>query len=419
MISCGERDALREETLRSLSKTDWGESATVVLDQALFERRQDRQADTSLRALRAAIADGSEFILFLEDDLDFNNHLRHNLEHWPPFLDTPSRGYFFASLYNPNIEAIESRPADNCFIAHPERMYGSQAYLLSHSTACYVAEHWDEVMGMQDIKMSRLAGRVCTIHYHAPSLVEHTGRTSVWGGHFHSAVDFNGTWRANRVSPFDDRSFFQGFQQTSLDSARVVIPLLLKMIKPRRVVDVGCSGGSGGAWLRVLREAGIDDIWGIDGDSIDNDLLLIPPERVLRRDLTGDLRAGEAFDLAICLEVAQNLPAASSAGFVAALAELSKTILFSAAIPGQGGYRHVNEQWPEYWAERFAGRGFEPVDCIRRHIWNDSSVGFWYRQNTLLFVHETYLREHPELRNLGPAAPLSLVHPDLYLMKLK
>jgi hypothetical protein len=52
------------------------------------------------------------------------------------------------------------------------------------------------MIGMQDIRMSRLAGRKCPLFYHTPSLVQHVGERSTWGGSFHWAQDFSPDWRA-------------------------------------------------------------------------------------------------------------------------------------------------------------------------------------------------------------------------------
>ena len=53
------------------------------------------------------------------------------------------------------------------------------------------------------------------------------------------------------------------------------------------------------------------------------------------------------------------------ATFVASLARHGDAVLFSAAIPFQGGAGHVNEHWPSYWAADFAVHGFVAVDTIR------------------------------------------------------
>jgi SAM-dependent methyltransferase len=213
-----------------------------------------------------------------------------------------------------------------------------------------------------------------------------------------------------------DRAFFLNLRGGSLQSARVVVPLVLNLLKPQRVIDVGCGSG---AWLAALRENGVEDVWGVDGEYLDADLLLVPPERVLRRDLTADLRLDFQCDLVISLEVAEHLAASAAARFVASLTALGPVILFSAAIPGQGGYCHINEQWPEYWARLFADQGYVPVDCIRPQIWNDSTVPFWYRQNLLLYVREADRHKYPGLAGTAPPAQLAVVHPDLYLMKCR
>jgi hypothetical protein len=195
LMSCKERSATRRSTIERLAATDWQEAVETVLDERRYERRQDRQEHTALRVLEAASTRAADFLLFLEDDLDFNRHLRHNLEHWAP-LRQAGDGPFFASLYNPNVHECWRDAGRAFFVADPAAVYGSQAFLLSVVTARYVVDHWTEVIGMQDIKMSRLAARRSLIYYHSPSLVQHVGRQSTWGGHYHWATDFSANWRA-------------------------------------------------------------------------------------------------------------------------------------------------------------------------------------------------------------------------------
>ena len=76
-----------------------------------------------------------------------------------------------------------------------------------------------------------------------------------------------------------------------------------------------------------------------------------------------------------------NAPRAS----FAELCALAPTVVFSAAIPGQGGTQHVNEQWQSYWVELFEQQGFGVHDPLRPAIWDDESVDVWYRQNLLVF----------------------------------
>jgi hypothetical protein len=36
---------------------------------------------------------------------------------------------------------------------------------------------------------------------------------------------------------------------------------------------------------------------------------------------------------------------------------MEEVVLFSAAIPFQGGVGHINEQWPDYWVKYFSKTG--------------------------------------------------------------
>jgi hypothetical protein len=195
ILSCPDRVQMREQTLLNLAATDWHGEAWVEIDDTSCERRQERQEITARKTLEKAVADGPDFILFLEDDLQFNRYLRHNLLHWAPLLEAKSEANFFASLYNPMVLPMEVHYDRAFFRAHPDSVYGSQAFLLSLHTAHYIAQHWPEIPGMQDIKMSRLASRLCPIFYHTPSMVQHVGVASAWGGHYHTARDFAIDWK--------------------------------------------------------------------------------------------------------------------------------------------------------------------------------------------------------------------------------
>lgn len=216
------------------------------------------------------------------------------------------------------------------------------------------------------------------------------------------------------MTVYDER-FFEELREGTRSSARAVVPLVMRMLAPASVVDVGCGLGT---WLAVFAENGISDFLGIDGSYVDPIRLEIPRERFLPHDLSTPLRLDRRFDLAVSLEVAEHLPVSAAETCVGSLAELAPFVLFSAAIPFQGGTNHVNEQWPEYWADLFEKRGFAPVDCVRGEIWSDRRVEWWYAQNTLLFVSRDRLGKIAatgfELERT-PVSRLALVHPRQYL----
>jgi SAM-dependent methyltransferase len=213
-----------------------------------------------------------------------------------------------------------------------------------------------------------------------------------------------------------NEQFYNEQSTGSLSSAKKIVPIIKSILSPNSVVDLGCGIGT---WLSVFSEQGITDILGIDGPYVDENKLLIPRNCFLAGDLNEPPVVQRTFDLAISLEVAEHIPDSSSDAFVNSLTSLSNAIVFSAAIPFQGGENHINEQWPDYWSEKFITRGFIPVDFLRLDLWDDSSIEFWYRQNIIIYLHSDIAYNYTFPKAVINTKPLSLVHPDQYLQKCK
>jgi hypothetical protein len=212
--------------------------------------------------------------------------------------------------------------------------------------------------------------------------------------------------------------FYKNRHEKTVYSADTILSILLEKIPDiDSAIDVGCGVGT---WLSVLKEKGFKEIKGIDGNWVDRNLLVIPPNCFEQVDLSKDIKQPKRYDLAISLEVAEHLPPERAKGFVSFLTELSDFVLFSAAIPFQGGANHLNEQWQHYWVQLFEAQNYIVYDFIRPKIWNDSNIPFWYRQNIFCFVKKD---KSPDIRldstSPDPATlPLSIVHPDLYISKI-
>ncbi|MBN2182867.1 MAG: methyltransferase domain-containing protein [Sedimentisphaerales bacterium] len=209
--------------------------------------------------------------------------------------------------------------------------------------------------------------------------------------------------------------FFADLRKKTKQSAKEIVPLVIEMINPKSVIDVGCGEG---IWLAAFEKNGVKDILGIDGDYIDRNMLAIPVDRFMPVDLKHPVELKRQFDLVVCLEVAEHLPEETAASFVDFLTTLGPVVLFSAAIPYQGGNQHVNEQWPDYWAALFERKSYLTIDCIRKKVWNNDNVAWWYAQNMLLLAEETCLNDHPllqrELEHTNHSS-LSAVHPHQYI----
>ncbi|MDU4695593.1 MAG: methyltransferase domain-containing protein [Paenibacillus sp.] len=211
-----------------------------------------------------------------------------------------------------------------------------------------------------------------------------------------------------------NEQFYLSQQEQSLQSAKQVVPQIMELLNPKSVVDVGCGVST---WLSVFKECGVEIIQGIDGAYVDRNLLHIPKEYFLEHDLQISYTPTQQYDLVVSLEVAEHLSEASSEIYLDTLTKLGKVILFSAAVPHQGGVGHINEQWPDYWIHKFSNKGYKVLDILRPMLWDNLKNAFWYNQNTLLFVKEDYLLNNSELAkllNFESFQGRALVHPELY-----
>ncbi len=212
-----------------------------------------------------------------------------------------------------------------------------------------------------------------------------------------------------------DGSFYEFAGDAARESAEEIVPLLLAMTGARSVVDVGCGIGT---WLASFQRHHVDDVLGFDGTHVERASLEIPSERFRAWDLEQPLLIDRTFDLACCLEVAEHLSEPRADTLVDDLARLAPIVLFSAAIPLQGGIGHINERWPTYWVEKFTKRGLIVVDAIRPAVWDNNRVAMWYSQNCLLFATDDAIRAHPHLAKARAATELTQlnrVHPSMYL----
>ena len=186
--------------------------------------------------------------------------------------------------------------------------------------------------------------------------------------------------------------FYRFLASFAVQSAQRIVPKLTAAVPVRSVVDFGCGHG---AWLSVWAAAGASVI-GVDGHHIDKRHLLIDPGDFHSADLTSPIDLGRQFDMVQSLEVAEHLPAAKAEQFVDTLTGHGRSVLFSAAVPGQGGENHLNEQPLGYWRAIFRGRGYVAVDFLRPLIHDDPIIPRWYQCNMILYVQNDAIASLPD-----------------------
>ena len=200
------------------------------------------------------------------------------------------------------------------------------------------------------------------------------------------------------------KRFFAPYENGSRSSAREMLPFVFSLLAHDAIVDVGCGKGT---WLQAAKELGVKRVIGLDGEYLDKSILAIEESEFRPADLTEPIRFdGARFDLAMCMEVGEHLPPSASSTLVASLVSLAPAVLFSAAIPTQGGTGHVNEQWPEYWSKLFKQHEYDCIDVMRQKFWNNHAVEPWYVQNTFLYVN----KPSDLLLPYATEEPFALVH---------
>ncbi|WP_162242756.1 bifunctional 2-polyprenyl-6-hydroxyphenol methylase/3-demethylubiquinol 3-O-methyltransferase UbiG [Dyadobacter sp. Leaf189] len=207
-------------------------------------------------------------------------------------------------------------------------------------------------------------------------------------------------------------TFFHSEELYNLKSPKEITPILVQIFQPKSVVDFGCGLGT---FLYCFKEQGVDRVLGMDGPWVDKTLLkkYLKEDEFKETDLQERiLDVKDRFDLAISLEVAEHLSPASADRFIENIVSLSDNVVFSAAIPGQGGQNHINEQWPTYWIQKFEQHGYTCHDVLRPYFWNNPDIFWWYKQNILVFTKDKSVDISLRQQKL-----YDMVHPELLKAK--
>lgn len=215
--------------------------------------------------------------------------------------------------------------------------------------------------------------------------------------------------------------FFKNRREQTLASARPIVEHLWKVIKPKSVLDVGCATG---IWLAEAQKKGALNIRGIDGPWVPREELEVEKGLFLEHDLSQNNPSDVgSYDLAFCIEVAEHLAPDAADRLIDFLTSHADAVLFSAAVLGQGGTGHINEQPQSYWHKKFSDRKFECFDIVRPVFWDDPKVNVIYKQNMLLYVRiggvfDRVLQDGPYARlKVTERFSLDRIHPYLFELR--
>ena len=190
--------------------------------------------------------------------------------------------------------------------------------------------------------------------------------------------------KENEIAAIYNREFFQWSIKSEVGSSLGFAKIVCKYMKPKSIVDVGCGCG---IYLKAFSLLGIKDLLGFDGSEHAIECSLVPG-KIKLHDLRVPLYTKRKFDLCLCMEVAEHIDVAYSEILADALIRLSDRLLFTAALPGQGGRNHVNEQPHDFWTALFQRKGFNFKKELTKRLRQEmkaKKVIWWIPQNLMVF----------------------------------
>jgi len=146
------------------------------------------------------------------------------------------------------------------------------------------------------------------------------------------------------------------------------------------MLDIGCARGEA---MLYFEQRGIVVV-GVDGceEAIRSHYV---PERAICHDFTqGPWQPGRPFDLVWCSEFLEHVEERFLPNVLPALR--GRVLALNAAVPGQGGWHHVNEQPPDYWIRAVSQLGFRHSADLTAHCRGLCDPHTYFARNGLIFT---------------------------------
>lgn len=211
-----------------------------------------------------------------------------------------------------------------------------------------------------------------------------------------------------------DDAFYQKHRAGSYRSAHLILSYINAHYPINSVIDYGCGIGT---WCIAAKELGIDEVYGVDSNLLNHDMLSNQQIEFRQLDIAKPIDLYRDFDMAMSMEVGEHLQESVSDIYIKNLIRHTELVLFSAAVPGQEGLHHINEQPLSYWVEKFRVYDFLLFDVLRGVFWSNQEIEPWYRNNVVLFAHKSLVSELD--RQLPSPPPITdIIHPELFERKI-
>lgn len=182
--------------------------------------------------------------------------------------------------------------------------------------------------------------------------------------------------------------FFKAAYEDNLKSHSPIAEIIAGKIKPSKVLDFGCGDGT---LLHELKKRGVAGI-GYEYSKYGIKLCHAKNVDVIKFDFSKKQFPSfeNDVDMVISIEVAEHLPERIADFYCEVLSKCSdaKVLFFSAAVVGQTGEGHLNEQSLAYWKEKFVQNGWRKNEALTQEIseiMNNKGVSWYYCENLQIF----------------------------------
>jgi SAM-dependent methyltransferase len=183
-----------------------------------------------------------------------------------------------------------------------------------------------------------------------------------------------------------DRDFHKSIENDEYPQAVRLAEYIASHVPCSTFLDFGCSTG---LYLNEIKKR-LPQIESVGYEFAEDAVNAALCPDVVQFDLTEPLqRSKKENTLSLCLEVLEHIDDANWLPVLTNITKLSDVIIFSAAIPGQGGTGHINCRWKIDWIRRFHSLGWV-VDLDKsRHMIDYMRNGYhmgWFANNAMVLV---------------------------------
>jgi hypothetical protein len=186
-----------------------------------------------------------------------------------------------------------------------------------------------------------------------------------------------------------DREFHKTIENDEYPQAIRIGEYISTYIKPQSFIDFGCSTG---LYLREV-QGKLPSIPAIGFEFSQEAVNSALCEKIYKLDLTKSLSIEKTPNtLGLCLEVLEHIEDIHSTAVLKNMTKVCDCIIFSAAVPNQGGIGHINCRPKIYWINKFHQLGWVVDLDATKHFLKYMENGYhmgWLANNAMVLIPHT------------------------------